>query len=230
MNTHRIVTLGWILAFLLTSTLGTAWADRGRRFDDRRPSIRHVEKGYVLDKRHRHNRYYPRPGHVVKTLPRGHRSVVHHRTKYYTHNGIWYRPSGLHFSVIAPPVGLIVPILPHFYTTIWVGAVPYYYASGTYYTWHPEHRGYMVIAPPNDDEVYEEPEIPEQLFIYPKMGQSEEMQATDRYECHRWAVGQSGFDPTQPGGNVPADENAARRTDYNRATKACLDARDYSVQ
>jgi len=36
------------------------------------------------------------------------------------------------------------------------------------------------------------------LMIYPAKGQSAEQQDKDRYECHRWAVGQSGFDPSKP--------------------------------
>lgn len=36
------------------------------------------------------------------------------------------------------------------------------------------------------------------LFIYPAKGQSQEQQDKDRYECHSWAVQQTGFDPTRP--------------------------------
>ncbi|MCK4837360.1 MAG: hypothetical protein KAS94_01080, partial [Desulfobulbaceae bacterium] len=67
-------------------------------------------------------------------------------------------------------------------------------------------------------------------FIYPKEGQSEEQQATDRYECHRWSVDQTGFDPSQPGGDVPQREHSGKRLEYQRAMKACLEARNYSVQ
>ena len=35
-----------------------------------------------------------------------------------------------------------------------------------------------------------------QLMIYPMKGQSNEQLSKDRYECHLWAVQQSGFDPT----------------------------------
>ncbi len=34
-----------------------------------------------------------------------------------------------------------------------------------------------------------------ELFIYPRMGQSQEQQDRDKFECHSWAVNQSGFDP-----------------------------------
>ena len=33
------------------------------------------------------------------------------------------------------------------------------------------------------------------LMIYPKGKQSAEQQGKDKYECHEWAVGQTGFDP-----------------------------------
>jgi uncharacterized protein HemX len=35
------------------------------------------------------------------------------------------------------------------------------------------------------------------LYIYPNKGQSQEQQSRDRYECHLWAVQQSGYDPTK---------------------------------
>ncbi len=38
----------------------------------------------------------------------------------------------------------------------------------------------------------------QQQFIYPAKGQSAEQQKKDEYECHQWAVQQTGFDPTKP--------------------------------
>jgi hypothetical protein len=37
-----------------------------------------------------------------------------------------------------------------------------------------------------------------QPYIYPSQGQSQEQQNRDKYECHSWAVQQTGFDPTAP--------------------------------
>jgi hypothetical protein len=34
--------------------------------------------------------------------------------------------------------------------------------------------------------------------IYPAKGQSQAQQDRDRYECHSWAVKQTGFDPSRP--------------------------------
>jgi hypothetical protein len=63
-----------------------------------------------------------------------------------------------------------------------------------------------------------------QVFLYPRNGQSDSQTQNDRYECHSWAVNQTGFDPTRPNGQ---SGNAA---DYRRAMIACLDARGYSAR
>lgn len=39
---------------------------------------------------------------------------------------------------------------------------------------------------------------PREVVFYPRAGQSEGQQDRDRYECHQWAVRQSGFDPSLP--------------------------------
>ncbi len=36
-----------------------------------------------------------------------------------------------------------------------------------------------------------------QVFVYPQKGQSKDQQAKDEFECHRWAVQQTGVDPTR---------------------------------
>lgn len=36
-----------------------------------------------------------------------------------------------------------------------------------------------------------------QLMVYPAQGQSADQMSKDRYECHLWAVQQSGFDPSR---------------------------------
>jgi Glycine zipper len=49
------------------------------------------------------------------------------------------------------------------------------------------------------------PVFAQQLFIYPAKGQSPQQQQKDDYECHLWAVQQSGYDPARP----PAQQAAA---------------------
>ena len=38
----------------------------------------------------------------------------------------------------------------------------------------------------------------QQQFVYPKSAQSPEQQQRDEYECYRWAVSKTGYDPSQP--------------------------------
>ncbi len=247
MMISRIVSAGVALIILLSCATTPAWADRDRkdkdhrikvikkerdhkaekrhRSNDRRIRVKKNSRGHVLDKRHRHDRRYPRRGHVIKRLPRGYHTVPHRGRRFYHHHGVWYRRSGARFVVILPPVGVTIPVLPPFHTTVWIGNVPYYYANGMYYIWLPAKRVYMATNPPAESEVEEESEKPDKLFVYPKKGQSKEQQATDRYKCYRWSVDQTGFDPTRSGGNVPEAQYYSKRSDYHRAMKACLEAR-----
>lgn len=140
----------------------------------------------------------------------------------------YYRPGFVGFVTLLPPV----------YSTFWYGGVSYYYANDLYYTWNPDRYGYVVSNPPPvaDDTsgTYSTaPDADDQgssgsgdLYVYPRNGQSEEQTAQDRYECHQWAVNQTGFDPTL--GQEQAS-SAGTSEDYHRAIIACLDGRGYSA-
>jgi hypothetical protein len=184
-----------------------------------------------MDSRYGHNHVYLVRGHYVDRLPGGYREVIHGSSRYYFHGGIWYRPYGHRFVVVVPPFGFIVPFLPPYYTTIWVGGIPYYYANDVYYT--QTAGGYIVVEPPKGEVNTAAPQSdqtsPGQVFIYPRQGQSEKKQADDRYECHRWAVNQTGYDPTKPA-NLPEAQMIRKRADYQRASAACLDGRGYTVK
>jgi hypothetical protein len=54
----------------------------------------------------------------------------------------------------------------------------------------PPPRTIAVAAPP-----------PQKIFVYPNNGQSAEQSDRDRYECHVWAVQQTGVDPSRSDGN-----------------------------
>lgn len=40
--------------------------------------------------------------------------------------------------------------------------------------------------------------LPQQNFVYPGRGQSPQQQQKDEFECHQWAIQQTGYDPTNP--------------------------------
>src|SRR5690242_3238312 len=41
-------------------------------------------------------------------------------------------------------------------------------------------------------------EVLAQPFVYPARGQSAQQQQKDEFECHQWAIQQTGFDPSNP--------------------------------
>jgi hypothetical protein len=55
-----------------------------------------------------------------------------------------------------------------------------------------------VAPPPRRTVVASEP-VPPAIMVYPAQGQSPDQLERDRYECHVWAVQQTGFDPSRPG-------------------------------
>ncbi|HKS54939.1 MAG TPA: DUF6515 family protein [Steroidobacteraceae bacterium] len=185
-----------------------------------------------LDSRFEHNQYYHDRGEVIRAVPRGAYTVRYRGGEYLYHGGEWYHRNGRAVVVIAAPIGAFVPALPAFYSTVWWGGVPYYYADDTYYTWNSGEDEYEVVEPPSGIENGGSTQAPptDSIFVYPKSGQSADQQAQDRFECHRSAVAATGYDPTVSGGGVPADVARNKRADYMRAQAACLDARGYSVK
>jgi hypothetical protein len=91
-----------------------------------------------------------------------------------------------------------------------------------------------------------------ELYIYPNKGQSSEQQSRDRYDCHRWAVQQTGVDPTSIGAGTggliggmrqrqqaqsqqqaqanQAAQQQSASAGYDRALSACLSGRGYTVK
>lgn len=175
------------------------------------------------DVRHDHNRHYPPRDRVVKVLPPRNRPLTVRGKRYFYRRGVFYRPSGPGLVVIPAPIGAIVSVLPPGYVTLYIGTVPYFYANLTYYLWDRDAIGYRVVEKPADTDTATT--VPNELFVYPMAGQSKEQLAKDRYECHAWAVDQTGYDPSA--GEVLED---VARSDYNRAMTACLEARSYSVK
>ena len=199
------------------------------------------------DNRYSHNRYYTTHGVEVASIPGRPYVLAHGGGHYYYSGGVWYAPRGPNFVVVGPPVGVFVPVLPPFYTTVWFGGVPYYYANESYYVYGGP-QGYEVVEPPGDpSSAVQGPQGPaypgapppapgggqpegEDIYVYPQQGQSPDQQSNDRYECHKWASSQTGFDPTQAGGGVAPEQTVAKGEDYRRAMRACLEGRGYSVR
>jgi len=235
-----------ILAISVSGVVSTSHADeyRGREHGYREHEFREREfhQRAYLDSRYHHNHYYPPLGFAFGVVPAGHIVVRQGGVSLYFAGGVWYSAGGPgRFVVVAPPLGVVVPVLPPFYATVWVGGMPYYYANNTYYIQRPP--GYVVVSPPppaatvvelppSSRPVQQSPsgaggQIPfAQLSTYPNLGQSQQQQAKDRYECHRWAVGQSGYDPSLSNGPGATEQ---QMNGYRASMSACLSARGYTV-
>lgn len=145
------------------------------------------------------------------------------------------------------PVGPWFPLLPVGAIVSIIAGVPYYVYENTYYV--EEGSGYRVVSRPREEyvvsdpgpapvvaaapapvvspqpaPVYEQRERAGQLYAYPRNGQSETTATYDRIECESWGGRQTGY---LPGQSAP---NPERRSDYQRAVAACLEARGYTVR
>ncbi len=119
--------------------------------------------------------------------------------------------------------------LPAFATVLTLGALTYWVADGVYYRAVPS-GGYVVVPAPlvaAPEAVAAAATSGNRLFVYPRNAQSKDQQAGDEFQCHQWAVGQTGFDPSLAAAAPPADQEP--RQNYRRAQLACLDGRGYSV-
>lgn len=226
MTTRMTSSMKQSVAIAFLTLLTAAVAARADDHAYRVPAHQH------LDGRFSHNHPYLDRGYAVSRLPRVGYAIPRGRDHFWYDRGVWYRGDGVRWLVVGAPLGAFVPVLPPFYTTVWFGGFPYYYANDTYYTWNGGHHEYEVVDPPAgiDSAGSTQPPPSDSIFVYPKNGQSPEQMDRDRYECHRSAVQQTGYDPTQAGGGVPPESAAAKRADYFRAQAACLDARGYSVK
>ena len=187
-----------------------------------------------IDGRFSHNRYYFDHGYSVHRPPGEHRRISRRLTVggtgFTAATGTvgaaaigwsWAHPSGysclLCRLILRRSGGMAFPTTTPT-TPIMCGTM----RSSSIRSWH-RPRAWILRgttqAPASD-----------QLFVYPNKGQSAEQQENDRYECHRLAVQQSGFDPTKAGGGVEPQVAVAKRNDYFNTLAACLQSRGYSVR
>lgn len=197
----------------------------GRRDDrrDTRPDNR------WWDGAHGHNRHYQPPGRVVVLPPRPPAPVLWGGVSYRFWDGLWVTSGSRGWVTVRPPLGIVVQDLPSWRTTITIGGLPYYYLNGSYYRPRSD-SGYEVVAAPVAQSDTASTSGNERLFIYPRHDQGAERQASDEYECHRWAAQQSGFDPTGAATGQGTMVSTHGRSDYRRAQAACLEGRGYTVR
>ena len=106
---------------------------------------------------HRGYGYGPYRGQRV-TYIAGPRIIYPYRgINFHYSNGYYYRPYGSYFSVVAPPIGIHINVLPRGYRRVYVGSDPYYYYGGAYYRPSTRPDEYEVVDAPLGASV---PELP----------------------------------------------------------------------
>ncbi|QXH66833.1 DUF6515 family protein [Pseudomonas asgharzadehiana] len=169
-----------------------------------------------------------RPGYVVDRFPERNFRVPYRGQDYFFSGGYWYRPQGPRYVVVAPPYGIRVHYLPDYAREVWVGGSLLFLAAGAYYAYEESSQQYVVVQPPA--QVPSPPPAPQgngyDVVAYPANGQSPAQVQQDGYDCYRWAVQQSGFDPQAA---TYAPDPAVVQT-YRQAQGNCLSSRGYQVQ
>ncbi|AZF66190.1 MULTISPECIES: DUF6515 family protein [Pseudomonas] len=169
-----------------------------------------------------------RPGYTVDRFPDRNYRVPYRGQDYFFSGGYWYRPQGPRYVVVTPPYGIRVQYLPDYAREVWVGSALFFLAAGSYYTYENATQQYVVVQPPT--EVPAPQPAPQgngyDVVAYPANGQSPAQVQQDGYDCYRWAVQQSGFDPRTV---TYAPDPAVVQT-YRQAQGNCLTSRGYQVQ
>ena len=135
----------------------------------------------------------------------------------------WFVPGHGYFFASLPPYCALV---------YWQGT-GFYYADDIYYEWNGTAGGYQEVEPPAGlvQQVDRQNAADTDPFVFPVEGQTNAQLEADRADCDRWAAAQAGFDPgTARPREKAADGFAARRDDYARADRLCLEARHYAVE
>ena len=163
-----------------------------------------------------------RPGHVIDRFSERDYRVPYGGRDYYYSGGYWYRPQGPRYVVVQPPRGIRIQYLPDYAREVWIGGSLLFLAAGAYYAYQESTQDYVVVEPPGQPLAsgngYD-------VEAYPANGQSPEQVNQDGYDCYRWAVEQSGFDPRVD--TYQPDPTVVQT--YRQAQGGCLSSRGYQV-
>ncbi|PIQ22163.1 MAG: hypothetical protein COW65_04710 [Cytophagales bacterium CG18_big_fil_WC_8_21_14_2_50_42_9] len=106
---------------------------------------------------HRNSQSLPRQGErIVFARNRPGVVVAYGGVPYHYDNGIFYRPAGPYFEVVAPPIGIHVRLLPPYYRRIYIGTSIIFYYNGIFYRQN-NTQDYEVVQPPVGADVTELP-------------------------------------------------------------------------
>jgi hypothetical protein len=130
------------LSLLMVGGSSSVWAQRHRTTEERhRTTEQRHRTTEVRVERHR-------DGDIVRNIPSSHVVITHSGSKFIYSNGTYYRHHSHGYVVVRPPFGLRIRVLPFGYRRFFIGANPYYYSFGTYYSYDPATKVYVVCEKP----------------------------------------------------------------------------------
>ena len=75
----------------------------------------------------------PRKVRTIAALPNGYSSIVYRRLNYFYHMGLFYNLMGGMYTLINPPIGIRIGLLPPNHRRIIMGGRPCFYYAGNYF-------------------------------------------------------------------------------------------------
>lgn len=162
------------------------------------------------------------PGYVIDRFPDRDYRVPWGGRDYFYSGGYWYRPQGQRYVVVQPPRGIRIQYLPDYAQQVLIGGSVLFLAAGTYYAYQESTQDYTVVEPPGQPMASANGIDVE---AYPANGQTPEQINQDGYDCYRYAVEQSGFDPRVD--TYQPDPQVVQT--YRQAQGNCLGSRGYRV-
>lgn len=84
---------------------------------------------------------------VIRVVPKGAVIIHYNKVAYHVHKGILYRPVAGGYTIVRPPLGFRLKVLPLGYRSFVVGKRIYYYYNGVYYI--KKRGGFVVVAAPS---------------------------------------------------------------------------------
>ena len=162
---------------------------------------------------------------------RKYKRVLFNSAHYLFHAGIFYRQIGDELIIVNAPDGLIIDSLPHSNSIVVINDRRYYVVNGTYFI--KVKSGYKVTKKPATIIIMDSDEIDESssenivleeddiITTSSSNNTKNKSKDDDSYECHRWGVSQSGYDPTLK--QTKEDDGAEKI--YKKSKKACMTIR-----
>jgi hypothetical protein len=128
-------------------------AARNRRYNSGNTSVYYGSKAYssrpttrYYSNPYRYSYSYPTYGQRYNRLNFNYNVIPFGGIGYYYNSGVFYRPYGNYYQVVAPPPGISINMLPFGYSRVVYGADPYYFYGNTYYRQY--NNSYQVVEPP----------------------------------------------------------------------------------